>query len=195
MPEGSGTGYALGAEHEIYASAVQAASDRTDLVLSGTHQLAAATAAGCRGPPVPGEAERRWPAAGDDNQVGVGATRAIRGTPNAPAMGGNDHRHELRAHVETAGPAVRGNGVHREAGRLARLIEVLRGRNAERHAATGAGQRCRTSMALPCGPVLRAHRMRARRRRRGTARRVLGDVRAAGARCSCAGRRRGLTRC
>src|SRR5262249_36451652 len=192
---GSGTGYALGAEHEVHGPAVQAASDRADLVLSRAHQVPAAAAAGWRGPAVPGGTKSRWLAAGDNGHVGAGATRAIRRTPKAPVTIGDDHRHEPWAHVEAARPAALGNSAHREAGRLARLIEVLRGGHGERHAATGTGARCRGSMGLPCGPVLRGRGAGPRGRRGGRDCRALANVRRGGARCSGAARGTVLARC
>src|SRR5215468_153257 len=152
MLGGSGTGYAFGAEHEIDRSAVQRASDRADLVLPWVDQVPSTAAAGRRGPPVPGNAKNRWLAASHHDHVGAGAAHAVRRTPNTPVSGGDEDRHELGAHVEAAGLAFPRNSVHRETGRLAWLIPVLRGRDGQRHAATGA-QRPRRSTGVPCGGV------------------------------------------
>src|SRR5262249_53541311 len=159
---GSGTGYALGAEHEIHGPAVQAASGPADLVLFRAPKGPASAAARGRGPAGPGDTKSRWLTAGDNGHVGAGATGAIRRTPKAPVTIGDDHRHEPWAHVEAARPAALGNSAHREAGRLARLIEVLRGGNGERHPATGTGARCRGGVRLPSGPGLRGRGARPR---------------------------------
>src|SRR6185436_10614918 len=126
----SGPGRTRRAEHQIHGLTVQAASDRNDRVFTRCDRVAGTTAARRRGPPVPGDAENRWPAAGKNDHVGPAATHAVRGAPDAPGRG-NDHRHELRAHIETARLLAMGDGVHREAGHLACLVPVLRRRKAQ----------------------------------------------------------------
>jgi hypothetical protein len=138
-PEDSGPGRTPGAEHQIHGLAAHLAGDRGDLVLTGSRRLASATAARCGGSPVPGDAENRWHALAENCHLGPAAAHAVRGTPDAPA-GGNDHRNELGAHIETARLALGGDGVHREPGHRACLVPVLRGRKAERHGPGRAGR-------------------------------------------------------
>ena len=149
----SGPGRTRGAEHQIHCFTAHLAGDRGDLVLTGSRRLADTSAPRRRGPPVPGDAENRWHAPGENGHAGAAAAHAVRGAPDAPA-GGNDHRKELSAHIETARVPLVGDGVHRETGHRACLVPVLRRRQAKRDG-PGSADRC-----LPGSGGMRRARVR-----------------------------------
>ena len=148
----SGPGRTRGAEHQVHGLAAHLAGDRGDLVLTGSRRLAGTTAAWRRDPPVPGDAESCWHAPDENGHVGPAAAHAVRGTPDAPT-GGNDHRNEPGAHIETARLPLVGDGVHRETRLRARLVPVLRRRQAKRHGPGSARLLLPRAAAEPAAPA------------------------------------------